>query len=128
MWRSRAMRNHQQPLAEPAVRHHSDPEIERQLQWIRDLRRRADLKLSQVDGYRIEIPKLLDLLRKHSHSLARTSYARAAFHIKEAIVAEEDRLTRLQQEVRVLDREAGAIYDEIAVRMEKLDPSDLEFL
>jgi chromosome segregation ATPase len=107
---------------------HPDPLVERDLERVRQLQRRADVKAEQIADYRVEIDTLHETLRDHSDRL---SGGRIGVHpdsIIAAIEADDARVVQLQSEIRALEHDIDQVHDEIASRMDKLTPSDLAFL
>jgi peptidoglycan hydrolase CwlO-like protein len=99
--------------------------VERELDRIRLLRRRCEVKDDQINDYRVEIDELHGALREHSRRL-RSPYASS--RVRDAIKADDARVTSLQGEIRALEADIDKTQDEIAARMDKLNSSDLAYL
>lgn len=104
-------------------RHHQDPEIERELERIRSLQRRA---ASLEEQSRQEIGALRRL-----HQLQRANIEKVADglgHASLAVAATEKGIAGQQEQIRRLGLEVDQVHDEIAKREGAMSPSDLAYL
>jgi chromosome segregation ATPase len=111
---------------EPERRHHLDPEIERQLEHIRSLKRRARSKEQAIEDDRAEIRALHEAMRKANQTAV--DYPAAAVTVKEAAERQVRQEATLREGILLAEQEIDQIHDEIAKRQAELGPSDLAYL
>jgi chromosome segregation ATPase len=107
--------------------HHPDPSVENDLERIRALRQRCQVKDDQINDYRAEIEELHKVLRKWGRQLS-NGHGAAPSTIKESIGLGDKRVVQLQGEIRQLEQDADQAREQIGAIQVALSASDLAFL
>jgi len=107
-------------------RQHPDPAIERELERIRQLQRRHQVKEDQINDYRVEIDELHKQLRRYGHRLS--AGHGSPVDNNRAIEIADQRVISLQGEIRSLEADIDRIHDEIGRRQDQLNSDDLAYL
>lgn len=109
-------------------RSHPDPITENELERIRALQRRCDVKAEQISDYRVEIDELHRKMREWGGRLGHNILEVQRAGYRTAIAGADKRVVQLQGEIRQLEQEADDARDRIGTLQGKLDPSDLAYL